>query len=552
MPDTETSPKRSPSAAGAMEQGPGQVIELSTEREQKEAQLKELIETALPKELRKLALDLLDSLRNNAGVAERFDAFCVQAFSKPDWAVPASAVIGELFEGDEDRLAELARVPDLVIELGCGQAAVSCIVASKWATRAETHRLARLAECIIAAQGNMKNPAATEVMLALAATLAITRPSRADQLFNAAVPHASEEHVDALNDAKKWLAAGRMTASMAQEARDLWDTRARRPRVAWKWESEDERRALAAMADCIDPDVAAGQVFQRVAPTGWWDLACQKVKQERHFQDQLTRLREKNAGDSSGASAATFNTLSDAPPTAETDARNPAAGFMKRMARQDEDEPYGVRPHASGMARFFLGWSVGIVFMAVTALLAPDAVHRSLLDIRELVGSLFSSAPASPSNLPQAALSPEEQIAHDRAWRADAALRMATKHAEISDLFYLAKRGTLKELQLLLDGHTDKLPYTSEKYVALLSWLHLDPPADAQVRDQVTRKLLDREDVGVITLWERLVYPGSVNAPEIRAIANEVLKLGSKNWSKEDMERLRSIAQEPAAGEGKK
>ena len=532
-----------------MEQGPGQVIELSTEREQKEAQLKELIETALPKELRKLALDLLDSLRNNAGVAERFDAFCVQAFSKPDWAVQASAVIGELFEGDEDRLAELARVSDLVIELGCGQAAVSCIVASKWATRGETHRLARLAECIIAAQGNMKNPAATEVMLALSATLAITRPGRAEQLFNAAVPHASEEHVDALNDAKKWLAAGRMTASMAQEVRDLWDTRARRPRVAWKWDAEEQRRALAAMADCVDPDLAAGQVFQRVAPDGWWDLACQKVKQERHFQDQLTRLREKAASEAPAASTAASNESSA---TEEPDSLNPAAGFMKRMARQGEETPYGVRPHASGMARFFLGWSVGVVCMAVSALLAPDAVHRSLLDIRELVGSIFSSAPTAPSNLPQAALSPEEQIAHDRAWRADAALRMGTKHADISDLFYLAKRGTWKELQLLLSGHTDKLPYTSEKYVALLSWLHLDPPADAEVRQQVARQLLEREDVGVITLWERLVYPGSVNAPEIRAIANEVLKLSSKNWSKEDMERLRRIAQEPVSETPKK
>jgi hypothetical protein len=303
------------------------------------------------------------------------------------------------------------------------------------------------------------------------------------------------------------------------------------------------------MADCVDPDVAAAQVLQRVAPAGWWDLACQKVKQERHFQDQLTRLREKA---SSAAPAASTAASDESSASAEADSLNPAAGFMKRMAREGEETPYGVRPHASGIARFFLGWSVGVVCMAVSALLAPDAVHRSLLDIRELVGSLFSSAPATPSNLPQAALSPEEQIAHDRAWRADAALRMGTKHADISDLFYLAKRGTWKELQLLLSGHTDKLPYTSEKYVALLSWLHLDPPADAEVRQQVARQLLEREDVGVITLWERLVYPGSVNAPEIRGIANEVLKLSSKNWSKEDMERLRRIAQEPVSETPKK
>ena len=72
------------------------------------------------------------------------------------------------------------------------------------------------------------------------------------------------------------------------------------------------------------------------------------------------------------------------------------------------------------------------------------------------------------------------------------------------------------------------------------------------MRDQVTRKLLDREDAAALTLWERLVYPGSVNAPEIRAVANEVLKLGSKNWSKEDLERLRRIAQAPVSETPKK
>jgi len=181
------------SASGVMVKGHGDTVALDPLWDERTQRLRVLIDDNLPTELHKLAADLMSSLRHNAGVAERFDAFCVQAFSKPEWAVPASAFIGELFEDNEDRLAELVRVPDLVIELGCGQAAVACTVASKWATRGETHRLSRFAESIIAAQGTMKNAAAVEVMLALSATLAITRPSRAEQLLNASRRHASTD-----------------------------------------------------------------------------------------------------------------------------------------------------------------------------------------------------------------------------------------------------------------------------------------------------------------------------------------------------------------------
>ena len=171
MPDPAPASTTSPStASGVMAQGPGETVVVDPVWDERAQRLHLLIQDNMPAELRKLAGDLMDSLRHNAGVAERFDAFCAQAFSKPDWAVPASAFISELFENNEDRLAELARVPDLVIELGCGQAALACTVASKWATRGETHRLSRLAESIVAAQGTMKNPAAVDLLAYLKTT----------------------------------------------------------------------------------------------------------------------------------------------------------------------------------------------------------------------------------------------------------------------------------------------------------------------------------------------------------------------------------------------
>ncbi|MBK8094060.1 MAG: hypothetical protein IPK32_19345 [Verrucomicrobiaceae bacterium] len=455
--------------------------------------------------------------------------FCTEAFSKPERAVPASAFISELFEGEEDRLAELARVPDLVIELGCGEAAISCIVASKWATRGETHRLARLAESILAAQGNMKNSAATEVMLALSATLAVTRPARAEQLFNAAFPNAGEEHAEALADAKRWIEAGRMTASMPQEVRDLWDTRARRPRVAWKWESADEVKALNAMAECLDADAPGAEVFQRVAPAAWWSLALQKGQVEAEL-----RRRKEAVPPTTDAAASTTASASPAPEQSPA----PPANYLNR-GRPNYEDVYGVQPQASSMARIFLGWSFGVLMMAGTILLAPDGVYRLAKDFRGLF--LGGGTPPLPAQDAVEKLTPEQA----RSWRENQAASMAAKHTDIAEQFITAKNGTWKDTQMLLSGHSDQLPYSHEKYSIFLTWLHLDPPQNAEMRQQTARLLLEREDSAVLNLWERLVYPGSPNAEDIRLVAREVLQSGSRSkWAESDLERLRLIAQE--------
>jgi hypothetical protein len=214
---------------------------LDASRQELASRVEGVIDAELPEELRSSARDLLRAVLGKVAVAEHFDAFCGTAFSKREWAAAASPVIAELFDADEDQLAELARIPDLVIELGTGQATVTCMVASRWAARGETHRLSRLAESIVASHA-AKNASAVEVMLALAATLAVTRFSKAEQLYNAALPLAGEEHREALQDARRWLAAGRIVCSASQEERDFWDVRLRRPKAAWAWQSKDELR----------------------------------------------------------------------------------------------------------------------------------------------------------------------------------------------------------------------------------------------------------------------------------------------------------------------
>lgn len=527
-----------------MAQGPGETKEVDPVWEERAQRLRVLIDDNLPAALRKLSEDLMDSLRNNAGVAERFDAFCVQAFSKPEWAVPSSAFIGELFEDNEDRLAELARVPDLVIELGCGQAAVACTVASKWATRGETHRLSRLAESIIAAQGTMRNPAAVEVMLALAATLAITRPSRAEQLLHAAAPQATEEHVESLADAKRWITAGRSLASSPQEIRDLWDMRLRRPRVAWKWDSAEERKALQALASHFDPASELAPLVQKIVPGCWWDLVQQKAVSEQALRAEFAGLP---------------------PPEPIPEPPSAVSETLSRKSNEwsDDDAPLGVRPQASSAARFILGWVCGVFLMLLTFFMAPDAMHHFFKDAHQ---ALWPSEPTTPSSstsaagtAPQpapvtkapsaAAPSPPPAdtsvpLLSGKAWRDAQTQKFARHNAPIAHLFAQVKKGNWNSNQMILSGHNPELPFADERYLQLLVWLHLDPPEDAETRRNLPGLLLERADSSVLTIWEGLSYPGSPNAEDIRATAREAYSAKLGTWSTADAERLHALAQE--------
>jgi len=100
---------------------------------QTKIRIEAIIANEVPEELRTSAKGLLRAVATKVAVPGHYDAFCCQAFSKPEWAAVSSVLIAEMFEQDEDQLAELARIPDLVIEMGSGQVNVTCMVASRWA-----------------------------------------------------------------------------------------------------------------------------------------------------------------------------------------------------------------------------------------------------------------------------------------------------------------------------------------------------------------------------------------------------------------------------------
>lgn len=458
-----------------------------------------IIDTELPEELRGTAKGLLRAVVNKVAVPGHFDAFCCQAFSKPEWASVSSRLIAEMFEEDEDQLAELARIPDLVIEMSSGEVNVTCMVASRWAARGETHRLSRLADAIVASRAS-KNACSVDIMLALAATLAVTRFSRADQLFNAAVPLATDEHQEALADARRWLAAGRVVCSAAQDERDFWDLRLRRPKTAWTWQSKAELDALDHLSEWLTPDCEAADLYRAILPACWWGLAMKFAQ----AQDRLAQSTQK---------------LEAAKVEGPFAMKSPGEAASSSDLGGREFRPH---PQATPLARFFLPWFCGCLAMLLSVVLLPRDFVVRILDTLKPRDTLMT-----PAEL--------------QAWRKETLQKKSAELAQYAPQHEKARTGGWSENEELLTGKTKELPFDSPQYMQLLVWLHLDPPQDAEVRRRVCAQLIKRVKADAISLWELLLYPGSPNAAEIKEAAGDALVEKDFEWSDEEKKRLGTI-----------
>lgn len=494
------------SSSQALDASPSSSIDAETM-----LRIEAMIESGLPEELRTSAKSLLRAVAAKVAVPGHFDAFCCQAFSKPEWAAAGSLLIAEMFEQDEDQLAELARIPDLVIEMGSGEVNVTCMVASRWAARGETHRLSRLADAIVASHAS-RNACAVDVMLALAATLAVTRFSRAEQLYNAALPLAGDEHKEALADAKRWLAAGRVVCSAVQDERDFWDLRLRKPKTAWTWKSKTELEALDHLSECLTTDMEGADLYKAVLPESWWNLAVKFAQQ----QDKLVEVTQKLAA---------VKTENGVPPKPAPELV-PTAGRVTR-----EILPH---PQAGPLARFILPWFCGCLAMLLTVLVPVLVLPREFV-----LGILDALKPVATLSIP----------AEMEAWRKKELQKKAAEMKPFEAQHALAKNGGWQENEKVLSGKSQELPFESPQYMNLLVWLHLDPPKDEEVRLRVCKLLLDRVKGNAITLWEMLAYSGSANAAEIKTAARNVLADAAYKWSDDEKARLTAIAGSTSASQ---
>lgn len=468
--------------------------------------------SALPKELGNVSKALEKALHDPMQLPGAFSNFCAAAYVKPEWAGVASDYLVDLFADHEDALAEMTRVPDLIIELASGHYTLTFLVASRWAEKADLARLVRLAEALVATQSKMNCPEVVDLMLALTTSLAISRYPRAEQLLVAADGHVTLEQQDALEEARLWLGAGKMVRGCSQEARDLWDYRLRRPRTAWPWTSREECDALNQLSDCLDPTAVGASLFQAVVPVCWWDIMMKRVQDHADFQIEMS--------------------LESAKPQAVEPPQAP-----QTIVKQPIIIWRGIP--------FFIGGLVGAWALLLGIWISPFDLVRPAPDEGPAVMAASSGSASASGNPESTQAAPALELPQD-VWRKE---KRAALEAETPELRAWAEKielGTWTDHQAFLEGNTPELPKEDPKYFKLLSWLHVDPPSNPEIRKQVPLLLANlRQDSTVIDLWEKLVYPGSIIAADIQAAALRTQHDNKDAWSPTQRAFLSRIATLP-------
>lgn len=497
-------------------------------------------EPEFPKPLMAPAEKLSRNLHDPMQLPQAFADFCAVAYAKPEWVGAASAFLAEQFEGREEELADMARVPDLIIELAAGHYALSFMAASVWAERCDIARMARMAEALMAKLAVKSMPASAEVvdlMLALATSLAISRYARAEQLVQAATPLATAEHQQALAEARQWLAIGRLVRAGDQEVRDLWDQRLRRPRQRWTWELPVEQAALAQLAEAMRPDSEGLPWFQPVVPACWWDLALRRA--------------------------------------AESAAR-PETPFVEEEPREKPPaaEPAAVAPgrpvviwHAVPV---FVGGLVGAWAFALGVWIGPFDLVRPTANEPGTTAAPVAAVPQAPApaeerpvqgdttqrlpetaeppvaKAPAPASTPAPADHPDRVWREEEKVRLLVEHPELVSFSESFRSGSWADHRGLLEGNDPALPKDNPAYLRLLVWLHLAPAADPEVNSRVPGLLaVHQPESYVLDLWQRLIYPGSPNAAQIQQAARTEHHERPQAWSPSQRARLNLIGWPP-------
>lgn len=467
----------------------------------------------LPPELHAAARALEKALAGNQNVGPAFADFCAKAYVRPEWAGPASEFIVNSFENREAELASMARIPDLIIELASGQQALTTTVAFQWAANSDSARLAKLAEALAATQSKIQSSEVVDLMLALATSLAITKYTKAEQMLTLSEPQAQEEHQESLVEARLWLAAGRMLCGCSQETRDLYDQRLRRRRTAWTWESPVECAALQELAEHLHPGREGAGLFRAIVPPAWWEMA-NKLAAERA---QVEAQHEEAA---LAAQAA------------------PASAPMAEMPPQLSSSYFPPEPApvlAGNAWPFFAGGLVGAAALSLVIWVSPYELKKSLptsTDHAEFVAEApAADAPAAPQET----------------WRKEEAARVAAANADIQDMQGRIRTSKWADVESLLSGTTPDLPKEDERYARLLSWLHVDPPEDVEIRNRLPGLLAAaRPDSVTLELWEKLAYRGSPIEEAVREGARRQLYENKDAWSPSQETQLNRLGWPPA------
>jgi hypothetical protein len=464
--------------------------------------------TELPTELHSAAENLIKALRTESGLNQAFSDFCARAYVKPDWAGSASEFLVKLFEDHEDKLADMTRIPDLIIELASGHLTLTCMVAYRWAAHSDTARLAKLADALAATQSKVSAPEVTHIMLALVTSLAITRYPRAENMYAVAEPHTTEEHSEGMAEARQWLAAGRIIRGCSLESRELWDHRLRRKRTSWTWDEPNECAALAELADHLSPEQEGAELFRAITPPAWWDLAIKRVTE--NLAKPVLKVQE-----------------SEKPEPIADLTEPPAWAEITAQSKTEDLEPNIIIWNGWP---FVWGWLIGIIVLALMIWLSPyNLVDERTIKRASEVETSPKTTTAATTTIPKIEA---EADSLGEIWRQEMAAKSAAEFTDLKPLFDQIHRDTWTQSENLLSGETPELPKNDPRYLKLIVWLHVDPPKDEEIRARIPGFLANiQANSDTLDLWQKLNYEGSPMRESIQAEAQKQFHSNKDSWS---------------------
>ena len=483
---------------------------------------------------RKAARSLLEVLRlgpPGSAAEEAFRRFVDVGFSNPEWVAESAVFLTRAFADHEGWLARQLGIQELIQEMSCGQAALTCVIAGEWVMARDAVKLGRLAEGMLAARMQLRQPDCLDLMLGVALSLALVKPSRAQSLL-AHVEECRRAGVavdeELLDEVKRRLQMVEVIGAADQATRQMWDERLSQPHREWSWHKPSELKALRELAEWLVPEHPAAAAFAKVVPPAWWELWLSQKGTKAEVADvqQVLPLKPIVATKAGGAieSALPVNDDIDQSSAAEL------AGV--------EDE--SLQHHLESRLR--LGW-----FTAGGVLGALVAVILQMMESGFQNDTLIEGAKETSAKIEAASGGAEEgepNYADNEAgeWCRRERARLVEELEPVTRLGAVAS-GKWADHSIFLTGQTPELPVASGMFRKVLTLLHLEPPRDPETRMNIPRLLLRRaQDEEVIVLWERCIEAETGLSAEIAAAAAESLDQPSMPWTEQQRQRLAKLA----------
>lgn len=530
------------------------------------------------------------ALEQNNDAAEPVRQLCQRAMTSPDALVDAaSTFLAHTLTPGLLQLCDVVPSAYLAEEVAQGGAVVAPVAFSHWKETGNVNQLVRLADALVDQAPRLKTADTGELLLQLAVEIAIQKPLRSMRLIEIARPLVGPPaQSQPLREARRWQAAGDFIREGGGTCRAFW-ARSLRTTEAIDWKSGEASSAIDQLVRAWEKgaDVPGVLVESLPAPL-----------REKLFGRSADTEQTSDAAPTSEPEAAPSPDTTAAPPTASRPQSRPRMGILVGTVvlavaagwfARDSILPLLSSPHpASG------GSSAAVPPSAAPPLDgAPVVPSAPAPDTKAQISapSPASSAPpsaapsaqaepkAGPADTPAPAISdaaplpppmrvddsppvkvaappPGPAPAHSEiaaatqdAWRKLQLADLVKEHPAVSRWHQATKKSTWRESHSMLMGLRSFLPYDGDDFAHLLTMLLLDPPVDPDVAEAVpkiaARRLKTDE---FVPLWEKLVYPGSPNEKQIRAAAEAYLSVKADYLSLQTLERLKKIAQPPAAG----